>query len=286
MKPAYTLESEQLFSTMGVNPEAGLTDEDVRQKREQYGLNEIQEERGQTWIDIVLRQVKSPIVLLLFLAAGASFFFGEWLDAAAIIIVILVNTGVGFYMEYQADRSMQALKSLSSIAARVTRNGRLTEIDSRELVPGDIIYLEAGDMVPADARIFKQAQLQLNESALTGESAPVEKDPAPLPEDTMLTEQVNMVFKGTFITRGNASAVVTSIGMETELGKIASLVSKADQASTPLEKRLEAFSKRLIRITMLLVVIIFAIGWLMGQDFLEILRTSIALAVAAIPDCR
>lgn len=284
MKPAYTLESEQLFSTMGVNPEAGLTDEDVRQKREQYGLNEIQEERGQTWIDIVLRQVKSPIVLLLFLAAGASFFFGEWLDAAAIIIVILVNTGVGFYMEYQADRSMQALKSLSSIAARVTRNGRLTEIDSRELVPGDIIYLEAGDMVPADARIFKQAQLQLNESALTGESAPVEKDPAPLPEDTMLTEQVNMVFKGTFITRGNASAVVTSIGMETELGKIASLVSKADQASTPLEKRLEAFSKRLIRITMLLVVIIFAIGWLMGQDFLEILRTSIALAVAAIPE--
>ncbi|MBL6448779.1 cation-translocating P-type ATPase [Fulvivirga sp. 29W222] len=284
MKSAYNLKPEQIFSAMGITPESGLNDEGVTERREQYGVNDIQEDKGQTWADIILRQVKSPIVLLLFFAAGASFFFGEWLDGIAILIVILINTAVGFYMEYQADRSMQALRDLTSITARGIRNGILMEIDSRELVPGDIIYLEAGDMVPADARIFKLALLQINESTLTGESLPVEKGIDALPEGTAVAEQVNMVFKGTYVTRGNASAIVTGTGMDTELGKIANLVSKAEQASTPLEKKLEAFSKRLIKVTLLLVLLIFIAGWLMGQDFFEMLRTSIALAVAAIPE--
>ena len=217
-------------------------------------------------------------------AAAISFYFDEWLDATAILVVIFINGAIGFYMEYQADRSMQALRNLSSIVARVIRDGNLIEINAQDLVPGDKIFAEAGDMVPADARIIRAAQLQANESALTGESVPVEKVNNVLLQETPVSGQTNMLFKGTFVTRGNAHAIVTGTGMNTELGKIASLVSEADQATTPLEKKLESFSKRLIWITILLVAIIFSAGWLMGNDLFQMLRTSIALAVAAIPE--
>ena len=282
--PAHTLPESELFIQLGADTESGLSHKEAAARLESYGRNAISHEESEpVWL-IFLKQFKSPIVLLLVVAAGLSFAFQEWLDGIAIIIVIFINAVIGFYMEYQAERSMEALKKLTSIPAKVFREGKLLEVSSEEIVPGDVIYLEAGDMTPADARLYNSFQLQVDESALTGESVPVDKVAAVLPGDTTLAERTNSLFKGTFATKGNGWAVVAATGMQTELGKIARLVQSSTQAATPLEKKLEEFSKRLIKITVGLVVLIFAVGALEGRELIKMLETSIALAVAAIPE--
>ena len=266
------------------NLSAGLSFEEAELRLKRYGWNKISEARKRKTILIFLSHFKSPIAYLLLFAAGLSFYFQEWLNGFAILIVLLINTTIGFYMEFQAERSMDTLKKLTAIPAKILRQGQLLEYDSIHVVPGDIIYLEAGDMVPADARILNEAQLQADESALTGESVPVEKKNDVLPEQIPLPERINMLYKGTHITKGNAWAIVTETGMHTELGKVASLLESAKQSITPLEKKLETFSKKLIKITIALVVIIFISGLLKGQKIYEMLETSISLAVAAIPE--
>ncbi|CAN5430361.1 cation-transporting P-type ATPase [soil metagenome] len=264
--------------------EKGLSQEEAAQRLEKYGANTIvQEKKTSLWF-VFIRQFNSPLVYLLIVAAAASFFFKEWLDGSAILIVIFINSLIGFYMEYQAERSMEALKKLSTLPAKVIRDGKLAEINAEELVPGDLVFLEAGDMVPADGKIARSSQLQIDEAALTGESIPVEKKPGTLDEATPLAERTNMLYKGTFVTKGNSYGITTGTGMQTELGKIASLVQSAEQVATPLEKKLEEFSKKLIKVTVVLVVIIFGAGLLNGQKLLQMLETSIALAVAAIPE--
>ncbi len=275
---------EEILREFQSNPENGLTAEEAAARLESLGRNAIsQEEKESLWL-IFLSQFNNALVYLLIVAAGLSFFFKEWLDGFAILVVILINAIIGFYMEYQAERSMEALKKLSILPSKVTRNGATTEINAEELVPGDLVFLEAGDMVPADGRIFRPSQLQVDEAALTGESLPVEKKDGQVDEKTTLAERTNMLYKGTFITKGNTRFIVTSTGMLTEVGKIASLVQSAEQAATPLEKKLEQLSKKLIVVTVILVVIIFFAGLLNGKKFLEMLETSIALAVAAIPE--
>lgn len=262
----------------------GLSQEESAKRLEEFGTNSIKHEKKKSLWLIFLNQFNSALVYLLIVAAGLSFFFQEWLDGSAILVVILINALIGFYMEYQAERSMEALKKLSILPAKVIRNGTTTEINAEELVPGDLIFLEAGDMVPADGRIARSSQLQVDESALTGESIPVEKQVAQLKEETTLAERTNMLYKGTFVTKGNTYGIITGTGMHTELGKIANLVQSAEQAATPLEKKLGQFSKKLIKVTVALVVIIFIAGLLNGQKVLEMLETSIALAVAAVPE--
>lgn len=275
---------QELADSLKINPEIGLTSAEVSRRLVQYGKNKISRDDQISWWRILLTQFKSPIVYLLLFAALMSFYFQEWLDGVAILIVIFINAIIGFYMEYQAGQSMEALQKLSSVPAKVMRNGNLLEIDAEGVVPGDVLFLEAGDMVSADARILKYSQLQINESALTGESVPVEKTTRILEERTPLAEQTNMAFKGTFVTKGNAWALASATGMSTELGKVANLVSKAEQSATPLEKKLEQFSKKLIKVTVVLVLIIFLAGWAMGHELVEMVNTSIALAVAAIPE--
>lgn len=279
----HAIESEAVLTALKSDAANGLSSTEA-QKRLMDGANKIEAKKDKNIWLIFLSQFKSPIVWLLVFAAGLSFYFGELLDGIAILIVILINALIGFYMEYQAERSMNALKKLSAVPAKVQRNGKLEEINAEEIVPGDIIYIEAGDMIPADGRTFKASQVQIDESALTGESLPVEKQTDKLNADTTLAERTNMLYKGTYSTKGNGYMVVTSTGMDTELGNIARMVQSADQAATPLEKKLENFSKKLIWITVALVVIIFVAGLLNGQKFLEMLETSIALAVAAIPE--
>lgn len=282
--PIWSLGEDELISRISTDTVHGLTATEAAARLELVGPNAIsQGEQTPAWV-IFLRQFKSPIVLLLFVAAGLSFAFQEWLDGIAILVVIFINAIIGFYMEFQAGRSMEALKKMVSISVKVLRDGSLSEINSEILVPGDVIYLEAGDMTPADARLFNSAQMQVDEASLTGESVPVEKAPAILPTDTPLAEQSNLLFKGTFITKGNGWAVVTGTGMNTELGKIAHLVGTSDQAVTPLERKLEAFSGRLIKITVGLVVVIFGIGVIGGKPIVEMLETAIALGVAAVPE--
>lgn len=280
----HSIKDDEVLKLMRSDPSKGLTTEEAELRMKKYGGNKITETKKRSLILIFLSQFKSPIVYLLLFAAGLSFYFREWLDGFAILIVILINTLIGFYMEFQAERSMDALKKLTAIPVKIIRNGKLSEFDSVNIVPGDIVYVEAGDIINADARIFREAQLQADESALTGESVPVEKRKKTLPEQTQLAERTNMLYKGTHITKGNGWAVVTATGMETELGKIANLVESAKQSATPLEKKLENFSKKLIMVTIVLVVIIFIAGLLNGQKLWEMLQTSIALAVAAIPE--
>ncbi len=280
----WALPEGELFTRLAADTKQGLSAAEAAKRLESFGPNAIvQTEQTPAW-KLFLRQFKSPLVVLLAVAAGASFAFQEWLDGIAIVVVIVINALIGFYMEFQAGRSMAALKKMVPVSAKVFRAGRLSEITIETLVPGDVVYLEAGDMTPADARLYESVQLQADESSLTGESVPVEKEPGELSADTPLAEQSNLLFKGTFITKGNGRAVVTGTGMNTELGKIAHLVGTSEQAATPLEKKLEAFSGHLIKITVGLVVVIFGVGVVGGKPILEMFETSIALAVAAVPE--
>jgi len=281
---AHSFSKEDICKELSTDFEKGLSADEISERQNLFGKNNIEQKKKKHPVLIFLSQFTSPMVYMLLVAAGLSFFFKEWLEGYAILLVILINALIGFFMEYHAERSMEALKKMTQVNAKVIRNSKLIEIPSSEIVPGDILFLEAGDMILADARIFNTSQAQADESALTGESMPVEKEEKILEKDTSLAERINMLYKGTFVTKGNVKAIVTGIGLQTELGKIASLVQSADQSATPLEKKLQQFSKKLIMITIGLVVIIFITGLLSGDKFLELLETSIALAVAAIPE--
>ena len=275
---------EEATKLLNSDIEQGLTIDDAKQRLDHFGLNAIDEAKAVSSFRILVNQFKSPIVFLLLFAAGMSFWFKEWLDGIAILLVLFINAAIGFYMEFKAHKSVKALKKLSSIPAKVLRSGKLHEINSEEIVPGDIVFAEAGDMIPADGRIVRSTQLLIDESALTGESVPVEKKDGVLSEPTILGDRTNMAFKATHVSKGNAHLLVGVTGMKTELGKIANLVHSSKQAATPLEKKLEEFSKRLIYITIGIVVLIFVIGLINGEPIIAMLQTSIALAVAAIPE--
>ena len=281
---SHSISIEEIGKLLNANTGKGLSDAEVKSRQQTFGKNSIEQKKKKNPFLIFLAQFASPMVYMLLVAAGLSFFFKEWLDGIAILIVIVINAIIGFIMEFQAERSMDALKRMTQVNAKVIRDNNLDEIPSAEIVPGDILFLEAGDMILADARIYSQSQFQVNESALTGESMPVEKQDKIVEQNTSLAERVNMIYKGTFVTNGNTKAIVTGTGMKTELGKIASMVQSAEQSVTPLEKKLEEFSKKLIKITVALVVIIFIAGVLYGDPIIKILETSIALAVAAIPE--
>ena len=275
---------EEATKLLDSHTEQGLSIDNAKKRLAYFGLNAIKESEAISPLKMLLNQFKSPIVFLLLFATGMSFWFEEWLDGIAILLVLIINAAIGFYMEFKAYNSVKALKKLSSIPAKVLRAQKLHEINSEDLVPGDIVFVEAGDMIPADGIIYRSSQLMIDESALTGESVPVEKKPAVLPEETILADRTNMSFKATHVSKGNAYILVGATGMKTELGKIANLVHTAKQAATPLEKKLDEFSKKLIKITIALVALIFIIGLINGEHILAMLQTSIALAVAAIPE--
>ena len=284
IKAPWTIDDKSILSQLHADSESGLSSTEAEKRLSFVGYNKIESEQKISTFRILVNQFLSPFVLLLAIAAGLSFFFQEWLDGIAILVVILVNALIGFFMEIQAKRSMEALKKMTSVPARVVRDGKLTEIPSEEVVPGDILFVEGGDMITADARVIQASQLQTDESALTGESLPVEKNTQALQQDVSLAERHNMLYKGTFVTKGNSRSVVVHTGMATELGAVARLVQQAEQAATPLEKKIQKFSKKLIWITVALLIIIFIAGILNGQKVVQMLETSIALAVAAIPE--
>jgi P-type Ca2+ transporter type 2C len=283
-KNTYAVPVTKLITELGSDGEKGLNSPEAAKRIEKYGSNAIQSDKGKHPLKIFLLQFNNLMVYLLLFAAGMSFWFQEYLDATAILLVILINATIGFWMELQAERSMNALKKMASVPSKVFRDGKLSEIASEELVPGDILFVEAGDMITADARIISATQLSVNEASLTGEAMPVEKTASELSEDVPLADRTNMLHKGTFATSGNVTALVVETGMQTELGKIAHLVQGAKQSATPLEKKLRVFSRKLIYITVALVVLIFSVGMFTHGDYVELLETAIALAVAAIPE--
>ncbi|MDO8998141.1 MAG: cation-translocating P-type ATPase [Bacteroidota bacterium] len=281
---AFSIEAEDVVLDLQSDIEIGLSNIEIQNRIRTFGKNVIEKNINKSLWLIFLNQFKSPIVWLLVFAVALSFYLGDWVDAIAILIVIVINAFIGFYMEFQAQRSMTALQKLASVPTKVLRDKIVIEINSEEIVPGDIVYIEAGDMISADGRVLKVSQLQIDESVLTGESMPVEKQTEKLSLSTVLADRTNMLYKGTFSTKGNGYMIVTATGMNTELGQIATMVSASGESDTPLEKKLRVFSEKLIWVTSVLVVLIFVAGVLSGQLFLKMIETSIALAVAAIPE--
>ena len=274
---------EETFSELDSRKE-GLSEDKAREKQEKYGKNVIEGKKEKSLFRLFLDQVNNPVIYLLLGAVVVSFIFGDIPEAIAIIVVILLNTIIGFWMEYQARTSVKALKKLNRLQARVKRDGETKKIDAAEVVPGDVIELEAGDVIPADARVVDYAELKVDESPLTGESLPVEKDTEKLEKDTQLADRTNMVFKGTALTNGKATAIVTATGQNTEIGKISEMAEEEDKDEIPLNKKLSKLSHRLIWVTVGMAAVFFAIGWAAGKEIYLMLQTAIAWTVAAIPE--
>lgn len=281
---AFSLSAEEAAALLRVERTAGLSGDEVSERLVVFGRNVLAEQQRTSLWSMLVAQFNNIVIYLLFGAAAAAFLFDEVVEGAAVLVVIVINAVIGFFMEYQAVRSMDALRKLSQVRARVRRNGHAQEVPADELVPGDVLLVEAGDVVAADARVLRDVQLEVDESTLTGESVPVAKHSAALADDTPLAEQSNMLFRGTAVTRGNAEAVVVHTGMNTELGAIAALVQTAKQEATPLEEKLNVFGKRLVWLTLVLAVAIIVVGVLRGDDLVLVVETAIALSVAAIPE--
>jgi Ca2+-transporting ATPase len=276
--------AQDLIQALEVSPKQGLDENEVQRRRKQVGLNRLRSAETKSVWAILIEQFKSVIVALLASAAVLSFAFGELMEGVAILVVILINAAIGFFTELRAVRSMEALQELSQVNAKVRRDGHVIEIPAEEIVPGDIVLVDSGDIVTADLRLYEASKLQGNESALTGESVPVSKRTEPVPEETPLAERSSMLFKGTAVTRGAGEGVAVATGMDTELGHISSLVEEAEEEITPLEKRLSQLGHRLIWITLAIAALVTILGAVRGRELLLMIRSGIALAVASVPE--
>ena len=263
----------------------GLVSEEALRRFERYGPNELVEKRRKAPWMMFLDQFKDFMILVLIAAAVVAGVIGDPVDTIAIAVIVILNAVLGFVQEYRAEKAMAALKKLASPSATVLRNGRAETISADQLVPGDIVILEAGNVVPADIRLMEVAQLRIDEAALTGESVPVEKDTSALKEtDLSIGDRKNMAYKGTLVTFGRGRGVVAATGMRTELGRIAALLQDQDEGRTPLQKRLTSFGQKLTYAVLAICAIVFVTGLLRGEPPLLILLTAISLAVAAIPE--
>jgi Ca2+-transporting ATPase len=275
----------EVLAALGVDPRQGLSAEEVDKRAKEFGPNEIRERPGKNPLVIFLGEFKNFLVLILLGAAVVSAFVGEWLDAAAIFAIVILNAVIGFVQEYRAERSLAALKKLLAPLAKVVRGGREQRVPARDLVPGDLLILEAGDRVPADCRLIETALFRVDESPLTGESTPVEKDAAGLAaEDAPVADRHNLAFMGTTAVHGRARAAVVGTGMRTEFGRIAQLVEEAKAEETPLQRRLDVLAKQLGGVFLAVSALVFVAGYLRGVPALEMFLTAVSLAVAAIPE--
>ena len=262
----------------------GLQEKEAESRLKKYGLNEIQKKAEIHPFVIFLNQFKSFIVYILIAAVIISLFLQEYIDAGVIFAILLLNALFGFIQEYKAEKSIEALKKLAAPKAKVIRNQKTEEIDAAVLVPGDIVLIEVGDKVPADARIIEISNLQTQESALTGESLPIKKEIDMLPGSTHVADRKNMVFAGTIVTDGHAKAAVTGTGMKTEIGKIAKLIQETEQELTPLQRKLRVLGERLGALTIIVCIVIVIGGLIKGGDIFHWLLIGVSLAVAAIPE--
>ena len=264
--------------------EKGLSQKEAEKRLGKYGLNEIKEKKKISLFQIFFSQFKSPLIYILLFAIIITLLIGEYVDSMIISIIVIVNAVLGFAQEYKAEKSIEALKKLTSLKATVVRDGREERILAKELVPGDIIILEEGEKIPADARLLESISLETHESALTGESTSVAKEINPIKGKKSIAEQQNIIFSGTIITKGRGKAVVIRTGMKTEIGKIAEMMQSEKKEQTPLQVTLAKFGKVLGIATIVVCIIVFLTGILRGNEIIEMLVAAIALAVAAIPE--
>ena len=263
----------------------GLTDHESSKRLEKYGKNKLVKKQKFTAIKIFINQFKSFLVVLLTLAVIVSYYLGEIIDAYVIGIIIILNALLGFVQEYKAERAIESLKKLSTTNAKVLRDGKEELINAEELVPGDIILLEEGDKVPADARLVEVINLEIDESTLTGESTPVSKELVVLKKEKLVVSEIrNMIFMNTLVSRGRATAIVVETGMSSELGKIAKTITEQKTPETPLQKKLEVVAKNLGIAAIIISIAVFGMGLLKGEPIVEMFTTAVSLAVAAVPE--
>ena len=284
MRSYYQMSGEEVLQEVNGSLEP-LTNEQVREHQEQYGPNELVEGKKKTILQIFLEQYKDFLVIILIIAAVASGFMGDVESAAVILIVITMNAILGTVQTIKAEQSLASLKKLSGPEAKVLRDGAVVQIPSAEVTVGDIVMLEAGDYIPADGRLLECASMKVDESALTGESLGVEKTTTIIKEENVpLGDRVNMVYSGSFVTYGRGSFLVTEIGMETEVGKIAGLLKNTSEKRTPLQVNLDQFGQKLSILILIFCGILFAINVFRGEKISSAFMFAVALAVAAIPE--
>ena len=287
----YNLSSEEIESKLNSNLETGLDDQEIISKQEKYGFNEITSKKKKSIFIKFLEQFKDFMIIVLLIAAIISGIIGEingegMSDTIIILIVVIANAIIGVFQEYKAEKSLEALKKLSSHTAKVIRNGKLVTVESRELVIGDIVIMEAGDYIPADIRIIESMNLKTQESTLTGESVPIEKIAETIDNNTQLgiADRVNMAFSSSLVTYGRGKGIVVEIGMNTEVGKIAKMINSTDKEATPLQEKLNKLGKTLGIAALAICAVIFFIGLAYGKEPINMFMIAVSLAVAAIPE--
>jgi P-type Ca2+ transporter type 2C len=285
MEEWHRLEVSEVLQKLNTSPEKGLSETDIEERLQQYGHNELIEKGIKSPWKILWEQLTGVMVVILLVSAIISFFLQEYTDAIVILIIVVLNALLGFTQEYKAEQAMAALKKMAVPHVRVKRSGHTREISARELVPGDIILVEAGSSIPADCRVIESVNLRIQEAILTGESEPVEKEVQPIDrENTAIGDRLNMLFMGTAATYGRGSGVVVRTGMQTELGRIAEMIQSVGQEQTPLQRRLGQLGKNLAVAALAIVAVVFVIGVLRGEDLRLMFQTAISMAVAAVPE--
>ncbi|MBT4114406.1 HAD-IC family P-type ATPase, partial [Candidatus Woesearchaeota archaeon] len=279
----HSLSKEQVFSELKSN-EKGLSSRESTERLRKNGPNVLKKAKGKSPLLIFAEQFESLLVLLLIAAVLISVAVGEMVDAAVIAIIVIVNGVLGFVQEYRAEKAIEALKKLSAPKANVIRDGKIQIIAAQKLVVGDIILVEEGARVPADARIIESFSLQIDESTLTGESTPVEKLGDKVVAKAAVADRKDMIFMNTAVTRGRGTAIVVSTAMDTEIGRVAKMIQDTDERDTPLQKKLAHVGKTIGVAVILIAVAIFGLGMFRGGELFDMLITSIALAVAAVPE--
>jgi Ca2+-transporting ATPase len=280
----HALDAAAVVTELGADPARGLTASEVNKRHLHYGANALQEIRPRPAWRLLVDQFASIVIALLAVAAAVAWITGDVLEAIAILVVLVINALVGFATEWQAGRALNALRRQTRTVTRVRREGFETTVDAEDLVPGDIIVLNAGDRVPADARLLEASRLQAEESALTGESTTVEKAVAPVPLDTPLAERRSMLYLGTAIAAGRAVAIVVATGIQTELGRVGRLVATSVKERSPLETQLAKLGHRLVYIVLAIAFVVMVTGWLRGDGLWMMVEVGISLAVAAVPE--
>jgi len=286
----FNQETKKIIEKLNSNLEKGLTEEQVKQAREKYGYNELEAKKKKTLLAKFLEEFKDFMIIVLIIAAVVSGIVGvaegEGItDTIIILVVVIVNAVIGVAQESKAEKSLEALQKLSAHASKVLRNGKMIVVPSRDLVPGDIVILDTGDYVPADLRIIEAVNLKSQESALTGESVPVEKSSEVIEgNEVPLGDRVNMLFSSSLITYGRGKGIVVETGMNTEVGKIAQIINQSEEGTTPLQEKLNKLGKTLGIAALVICIIIFIVGILYGKEPIHMFMTSVSLAVAAIPE--
>lgn len=278
------LPEEEILEILESDVRKGLDTFELEERQRFFGANRLTEKKGKSPLLLFLLQFHQPLIYILLVATLVTALLHEWVDSAVIFSVVLVNAVIGYIQESRALKAIQALVQMSSVEATVIRSGEKKRVDAAELVPGDIVKLHSGDKVPADLRLLQSKTLQINESALTGESVPVEKEASVLEHDTMLADRHNMAYSTSLVTYGSGIGIVVSTGDSTEIGRINELIAEADILATPLTKKINHFSKILLWVILLLAGMTFLVGFLRGEPAVEMFMASVALAVGAIPE--